>query len=187
MTDETLEDEEVVRMICEGNDDAFGLLVERYRPKLERYAKRFLFDVEDTKDLLQEVFIRVYRNIRSFDLSRRFSPWIYRIAHNEFVNALKRKERSPFAFIDPDTIFPFVVAPETADRASLDRELRDSLDRHLGVLDAKYREPLVLYFFEELDYKEIAEVLKVPVSTVGVRIARGKAMLRDVLAQEELS
>jgi RNA polymerase sigma-70 factor, ECF subfamily len=177
-------DEEVVRQVTEGDTDAFGILVERYQPKLARYAKRFLFDRSDTDDLLQEIFIRAYRNIRSFDLARRFSPWIYRIAHNEFVNALKRRDRAPLSFLDPDILFPSIAAEETADSEAIANELREGLDRHLKRLDAKYREVLILYFFEELDYKEIAEILKVPISTVGVRLTRGKALLKKAITGE---
>lgn len=184
MKTEELTDEEIVRKITGGDIDAFGTLVERYEPKLSRYAKRFLFDREDIQDLLQEVFVKAYQNIRSFDLSRRFSPWIYRIAHNEFVNALKRRERMPFTFFDPDLLFPHLAAPETADDLALHNELRTLLDTHLSALDAKYREPLVLFYFEELDYQEIADVLKIPPATVGVRLRRGKALLRSMMHQE---
>ena len=185
MSMDEMSDEEIVKRIQEGDMDAFGLLVERYEPKLARYAKRFLFGQEDSKDLLQDVFIKAYQNIRGFDLARKFSPWIYRIAHNEFVNAIKKKERSPLFFFDPDTLFPHPAAPETADDFALRGELRELLDKHLGALDAKYREPLILNFFEELDYKEIADVLKIPTATVGVRLARGKALLRGMINEGE--
>lgn len=185
-TQDVMTDEEVVRKVVEGDTAAFGVLVERYEPKLSRYAKRFLFDKEDVEDLLQEVFIKAYQNIRSFDHERAFSPWIYRIAHNEFVNALKKRERSPLFFFDPDTLFPHPAAPETADEEAMTKELRALLDRNLSVIDAKYREPLILYYFEELDYKEIADVLKIPIATVGVRLARGKVILRGMINKAEL-
>lgn len=185
-TQRDMTDEEVVQKVVEGDTVSFGVLVERYEPKLTRYAKRFLFDKEDVKDLLQEVFIKAYQNIRSFDRTRTFSPWIYRIAHNEFVNALKKRERTPLFFFDPDTLFPHPVAPETADEEAITKELRELLDSNLGKIDAKYREPLILYYFEELDYKEIADVLKVPIATVGVRLARGKTLLRGMIHKSEL-
>lgn len=87
-----------------------------------------------------------------------------------------------FSF-DFDTIFPQPVAMETADSEMNKNELRGMLDSCLGKLDPKYREPLVLYYFEELDYKEIADIMEVPVSTVGVRLQRGKAMLKKLVKQ----
>lgn len=179
-------DEDIARNVQQGDTEAFGEVVVRFEAKLRRYAKRFLFDRDDIDDLVQDVFIKAFENIQSFDTSRRFSPWIYRIAHNQYVNALRaRKERIPL--FDTDTLFPHPEASETADRESEMRELREVFDQSLKKLDAKYREPLVLYFFEELDYKEISDILEIPTSTVGVRLKRGKAMLKKIADEEGLN
>lgn len=179
-------DEDIARKVQQGDIESFGEIVVRFEAKLRRYAKRFLFDRDDTDDLVQDVFIKAFQNIQSFDTSRRFSPWIYRIAHNQYVNALRaRKEHFPI--FDTDTLFPHPHAKESADRESEMRELRESLDRSLQKLDAKYREPLILYFFEELDYKEISDILEIPTSTVGVRLRRGKEVLKKLAVEEGLS
>lgn len=174
-----LTDEEIARRVQAGEADVFGMLVARYQAKLMRYARKFLSDRDDAEDIVQDVFIKAYSNIQSFDASRRFSPWIYRIAHNEFVNELKKKasRRTVFSF-DIDTILPSLVAPEETDRASLEKDLRKTLEGHLDELDPKYREPLILYYLEEMDYKEISDILQIPVSTVGVRLARARARLQ---------
>src|SRR5258708_4917322 len=88
-----LTDEQLASRVQKGDPESFRVLMVRYEPKMTRYAKRFLFASDEAKDLLQEIFIKAYVNIRSFDIDRRFSPWIYRIAHNEFVNALKKKKK----------------------------------------------------------------------------------------------
>ena len=110
-------DEEVATQVQKGDIESFRVLVERYEPKMTRYAKRFFFDGDEGKDLVQEVFIKAYVNIQSFDASRRFSPWIYRIAHNEFVNNIKKrqKERNNVSIFDFDLLFPHLIAKETAD------------------------------------------------------------------------
>lgn len=179
MTPET--DEAIARRVQNGESDAFGELIERYQAKLLRYARKFLADPDDATDIVQDIFIKTYENIQSFDTARRFSPWVYRIAHNEFVNALKKKSasRTTFAF-DIDTLFPHLAAPETADSAALEGDLRRTLEGHLEKLDAKYREPLILYYLESMDYKEISEILHIPVSTVGVRLGRARAMLKKI-------
>src|SRR4029077_11683393 len=97
-------DEELALLTQQGNMHAFGGLVERYEAKLLRYSKKFVFDYEDGKDMVQEVFIKAYANIQSFDPKRNFSSWVYRIAHNEFINAIKKKGREPLSFFDPDTL-----------------------------------------------------------------------------------
>jgi RNA polymerase sigma-70 factor, ECF subfamily len=171
-------DEEIAVQVQRGNVEAFGELVMRYEEKLLRYARKFLFDGDDMKDIVQEAFVKAYVNIQSFDAQRRFSPWIYRIAHNEFVNAIKRKGKLPMISFDPDILLPHPIAPETADSEANRQELRRMLDRLLGTLSPKYREPLVLYYYEDMDYKGISEVLQIPISTVGVRLQRAKAMLK---------
>ena len=178
-------DEEIAIQVQKGDIESFRILVERYEPKMTRYAKRFFFDGDEGKDLVQEVFIKAYVNIQSFDASRRFSPWIYRIAHNEFVNNIKKrqKERENVSIFDFDVLFPHLVAKETADDGFNKAEVKKMLDHSLNQLNAKYREPLVLYYFEDMDYREIADILHIPISTVGVRLQRGRAMLKKIVKE----
>mgnify|MGYP001560506592 CR=1 FL=1 len=182
-------DEEIAARVQGGDVESFGLLVERYEPKLMRYARKFLLATEDAQDVIQEVFIKSYSNIQGFDVARKFSSWIYRIAHNEFINAGKRRSRlAGFTLnFDIDLLLPYAVAEETADGMTQKRELRELLDQSLEKLTPKYREPLVLYFFEEMDYQQISEVLQIPISTVGVRLQRGKAMLRKFVQSKDSS
>jgi RNA polymerase sigma-70 factor, ECF subfamily len=175
-------DEEIVALVQQGNVEAFRPLVERYEPKIMRYAERFLFDRDRAKDLVQEVFIKAYVNIKSFDTKRRFSPWVYRIAHNEFVNAIKKDKReATVSLFQFDVLLPHPIAKETASGDLERREIKTLLTRSLAALDPKYREPLTLYYLEEMNYKEIADILRVPVSTVGIRLQRGKAALRKIV------
>ena len=176
----------IATRVQRGDTEGFGMLVERYEDKLMRYARKFLRDPDDAKDIVQEVFIKAYENIQSFDATRRFSPWIYRIAHNEFVNAIKKRARGPVFGLDLDVVFPHLTAGETADDAALERDTKEILEQCLDELDPKYREPLVLYYFEGLSYKDMADVLHIPMSTVGVRLARGKSQLQKVAAQKNL-
>src|SRR3989344_800352 len=173
-------DEEVARLVQKGDIESFGVLVGRYEAKIARYAGKFLLNGEDAKDLAQEVFIKAYVNIQSFDANRKFSSWLYRIAHNEFINAIRKRSRMPALSFDFDAIFPHPVAKETADSEANRRDLKETLDKCLDKLDAKYREPLVLYYFEEMSYQEISEILEIPVSTVGVRLRRGKETLKNI-------
>ncbi|MFA7309430.1 MAG: RNA polymerase sigma factor [Candidatus Paceibacterota bacterium] len=174
-------DEEIALRVQKGETELFGELVERYQTKLLRYGRKFLSDSDDVKDIVQDIFIKSYQNIQSFDTSRRFSPWIYRIAHNEYVNALKRRAARHTVFdFDIDTLLPHLAAPDTADSATMERDLRATLEAHLDKLDAKYREPLILYYLESMDYKEISDILQIPVSTVGVRLGRARARLKEI-------
>ena len=178
-------DEVIAFRVQKGDAESFGVLVERYEAKLLRYGRKFLSNGADVEDLVQEVFIKSYVNIKSFDPGLKFSPWIYRIAHNVFVNAVRSKVRMPVFSFDLDLIFPQPIAPETADEEAHRAHTRKMLDECLDKIDPKYRETLVLYFYEDMSYKEIAEVLQIPVSTVGVRIARGKTVLKNILKDHD--
>jgi len=182
-----LKDEAIVAQVQKGDADSFRLLVERYEAKMARYARRFLFDGDEAKDLLQEIFIKAYVNIQSFDVTRRFSPWIYRIAHNEFVNAIKKrkKESNLISLNYLDVLFPHPLAKETADSDMNRKELKALLDTSLDKISPRYREPLTLYYYEEMDYREIAEIMQVPVSTVGVWLQRGRAQLRKTIGEKQ--
>ena len=106
-----LTDEEIARLVQSGEIESFDILIERYEAKMKRYAKRFLFDYEEAEDLAQEVFLKVYINIQSFKTSKKFSSWIYRIAHNEFINAIKKKGKEPISFFDSEWHSPTQLAP----------------------------------------------------------------------------
>ncbi|RJO59689.1 RNA polymerase sigma factor [Candidatus Parcubacteria bacterium] len=175
-----LTDEEIVLRVQDGDIQAFGELVIRYEARLVRYAKKLLFNFNDHEDVVQEVFIKAYKNIQSFKAGSRFSPWIYRIAHNEFVNTLKKRLKEPLPFIDADAIFPHTVSREDPGRKQELKELSVAIETCLQKIPAKYREVIILFYLQELEYVEIAEILRLPVSTVGVRLKRGRESLKAI-------
>ena len=171
-------DEKIAGFVQSGQEDFFGVLMDRYKSKMLRYARRFLFNSASAEDLVQDVFVNVYVNINGFDISKKFSPWLYRIAHNYFINEIKKRNRNPLIFIDLDVLIPHLVSDENPSTEAVDKELQKELELCLDKIDLKYREVLILYFFEGLSYKEIALVLHIPVNVVGVRINRGKKMIK---------
>ena len=180
-------DETIALLVQNGDLAAFKTLIDRYDSKMMRYAKRFLFGYDDAQDAIQEVFIKAYRNIKSFDPTRRFSPWLYRVAHNEFINIIKKRGREPIAFFDPDTIFPHPISAHPPDKDINDQELKQALEICLDKLDIKYREPLILYYFEDMDYKQISSIMHIPVATVGIRLRRGKHLLQELYTKTNSS
>lgn len=174
-------DELLVVQICTGNKELFGKLIDRYEEKLTRYVKRFTLNTDDVSDIVQTVFIKAYSNLQSFDTTRSFNAWIYRIAHNECVNHLKKKGNEKISFLDFDTFFPHPFAKETADEETIHLEDKAFIESSLSRVSPKYREVLVLYFYEDFSYQEISEILRIPVATVGVRLKRGKEALKKAL------
>jgi RNA polymerase sigma-70 factor (ECF subfamily) len=172
-------DETIAETVQQGDAEAYGDLITRYEAKLKRYARKFLNRQEDIEDLVQDVFVKAYINLQSFDTSQRFSPWIYRIAHNTFVNELRRKDRQGFGVFDADTIFSLIAAKETADGEALAAEVEAEMDTLVETLPSKYREVILLHYFEDLSYQEISDVLRIPVNTVGVRMTRARKKLKE--------
>ena len=172
-------DEALAKLVQDGDQNYFGILVERYEAKLLRYGRKFLSRTEDIEDIVQEVFINCYQNLQSFDTTQKFSPWIYRIAHNAFVNGLRKQKRSPLVFVDFDTLIAHPAYEDPLPREREAAEIKQMIEKSLESLKPKYREVLVLYFLEELSYKEIADIIKVPTGTVGIRLKRAKEALKQ--------
>lgn len=173
-------DEDIARRVQDGEQELFGILIERYESKLKRYGTKFFSNAEDVTDLVQDAFLKAYQNIKSFDTALRFSPWMYRIAHNEFVTALRKRSRASVITVDFDT---FIAHPTYADPAQAlreQKEMRELIERGLEKIKPKYREVLVLFYLEELSYAEIADILHVPSGTVGIRLKRAREALAHI-------
>jgi RNA polymerase sigma-70 factor (ECF subfamily) len=182
-------DEELAALVQKGDEQALAELIDRYEVKLLRYGQRFLGaqNADALSEAVQDVFISVYQNIEGFDARQRFSPWIYRIAHNAFVDLLRQKARQPLYLFDFDTVLSHAVDTRHTDSVTKEKEIAEArvlLEKGLDKLSTHQREIIVLYYFEELSYKEIADVLHVPVSTVGVRLARARVMLKKQLPDD---
>jgi RNA polymerase sigma-70 factor (ECF subfamily) len=174
-----LSDEKLAELVQNGDKEKFAILMERYQAKLSRYGKKFLRDEDNIEDVVQDVFIKTYKNIQSFDISQKFSPWIYRIAHNTYINAIKKYSLNPLYLFDFDTLVSHTVIEDPIVMEREQKEMKDIVDKGLSLIEPKYREILVLYFIEDLSYKEISEILHIPIGTVGVRIMRAKEILKE--------
>jgi len=177
-----MEDEEIVLLIQNGEKEKFGILMDRYEKKISRYASKFLADVCNVEDIVQDLFIKVYENIMSFDTSMKFSPWIYRIAHNIFINEMKKKKTLSFHIFDIDTILPYYSYDNIFSKNMFDSEIKDIMHKKLDTLPLKYKEILILNCIEGFSYKEISTILKVPTGTVGIRLKRAKDLLRKQIS-----
>ncbi len=154
--------------------NAYRYIIDRYEKRLLRYIQRILFiSKEDAEDILQEVFIKAYKNINGYDSRYSFSSWIYRIAHNEAVSFLRKKRNSIESSNDME-IFDNLPSDESIEDDFLiklrDKEVREILK----MLEPKYREPLILRYFEDMEYNEISDILHISLGSVSSLINRGK-------------
>jgi RNA polymerase sigma-70 factor (ECF subfamily) len=173
-------DEELAKRLQRGDEQALAELMQRFEAKLMRYGNRFLAGQgpDVLRQAVQDIFVSAYQNIEGFNTSQKFSSWIYRIAHNAFVDILRRGNRQPLYGIDFDTLVSHPVHEDIYAKEKESEEVRVLVEKGLAALPPAAREILALYYFEDLSYKEIADVLHVPTGTVGVRLARARAVLK---------
>jgi RNA polymerase sigma-70 factor (ECF subfamily) len=180
-------DQEIVRQTF-AHKEAFGLLIERYEAKLLRYLERLGVGVrEDREDILQNAFVKAYRNLHSFDPTLEFSSWIYRITHNEAMSFFRAKRARPQVILSEEgTALLTELSDEQADTAALaeHRLSREELAKALDALDDRYRTALLLRFFEDRSYAEMSDILEVPVGTVSTLLHRAKHALRAALPDQ---
>ncbi len=186
MEESSKNDQELAVLVQSGEVDFFDILFNRYEAKIRRYARKFIYDQEEINDAVLQIFTKAFVNIKSFDSKRKFSSWLYRIAHNELVNLLKKKQHKFLPLFDLDVFLPRSFTDnkieDSIDKKNIQKQVEQTLDK----IEEKYREPLYLYYIEELDYKDISDIMKIPVSTVGVRISRAKKIMKDLINSNNL-
>jgi len=185
----SMSDEEIVILALK-DKALFSHIVVRYKDKLSSYIRRIgIRNEEDQKDVLQNIFIKVYRNLNGFDTSLSFSSWIYRIAHNEAISWYRRSHVRPEGHLvdEGDDILALVSSHEDAADKKYDVKVnKEEVKKALTKLPDKYRDPLILRYFEHKEYEEISDILKIPSGTVGTLIHRGKAELKKYLEESHI-
>ena len=184
-------DADLVRRSIESPDE-FERLIERYQELLRRYVRRISRANNDELDIiLQDVFIKAYENLNDFDQDLAFSSWIYRIAHNESIDYLRRNKRGGSSLDDPAYDDESVTLAETI---AADDDIASDLDKGylkanvktiLDELDPQYRAVLVLRFLEERSYDEISDILRKPPGTVATLIHRAKKEFRRIAEERK--
>lgn len=182
-------DEELVSLSLQ-DKRFFAEIVNSYEAKLRAYVYRLAnLSREDTEDLLQDIFMKVYLNLNSFDQDLKFSSWIYRIAHNETMGFFRyRKIRPQGHTIHESEELLATLASEL--NLMKDIEARDSaenLNRCIAELPQQYRDIIVLKFFEHKTYDEISDILALPQGTVATRINRAKERIRKEMTAKGYS
>ncbi len=184
---------ELVHRAKEGDDEAFGMLVEQYQDKIYGYVSRMLHDPEEAEDVAQEVFIRAYQNLAGFREAASFPTWLYRIATNLAIDAARsRKSRwgETVSLDEPaETDAGEISRQLPGDRRGTVSQVESShlqqiVAEAIAQLSAKLRTVIMLYDIEGLSYEEIAQVLGCPVGTVKSRLFNARSQLRDKLEKK---
>jgi RNA polymerase sigma-70 factor (ECF subfamily) len=156
-------------------------IVDLHSDRVYRLAWRLTGNRHDAEDLTQEVFVRVFRSLSTYQPGT-FEGWLHRITTNLFLDQARRKQRIRFDALSDDRADRLHSVLPTPDTAYADQTFDDDIERALGTLPPEFRAAVVLCDVEGLSYEEIAQILDAKLGTVRSRIHRGRAMLRQALA-----
>lgn len=172
--------------------DFFICIIEAYENKLRKYVYRYSgLEGGDSDDILQESFIKVFRNLREFDFDLKFQNWIYRIVRNTMIDALRKSKRnnqdiSSISLDEGETqIYDILSSDEDLSQLITNKDQVRIVANIVEGLDEPYREVAILRFWEEKDYNEISDIIRSPVGTVGSLVSRVKQIIIKKFKEEE--
>ena len=174
--------------LCEGDETALAPLVEKYKRMVYRLAMQITKNHADADDVMQETFIKVYRSIRTFRKDAAFETWLYRIAVNEALNFVKRRERQRESTLETAAEAEYEVITQYRAQIANDphvhaekAELRHHVTEAVNNLSVKHRTVVILHEFEGLTHAEIASILNCSEGTVRSRLHYARKKLRTLL------
>jgi len=180
MHDETeFNDQLVVSQILSGQKDLFRLLVRRHEKAVYGMGFSFFRNSEDASDFTQEVFLKAYRNLSSFEGRSRFSTWLYKIAYNTAINEVNR--RKEYYSLAEEDFNKLVSSDDTPERDALRGAAREAVQAALKELPERFRVCVDLFFFYDRSYLEIEAITGIPVNTIKSHVFRAKNLLREKL------
>ena len=184
-----LGDTELVNAFLTGEERSFDVLVDRYQGRLLNFVYRIVGDRERAEDLVQEVFIRVYRHLARFDRSKKFSTWIYTIASNLGKNELRNRSRNPLVLFtsitqgweDEERPLEFEDPSSRPDDLFRKRHVKELVEQSVAQLPQHHREVFVLREIEGRSYEEIADITHCNLGTVKSRLNRARSSFAEII------
>jgi RNA polymerase sigma-70 factor (ECF subfamily) len=165
-----------------GDMQSFEKILFWYEKTIFNYVFAIVRHRQDAEDLAQEVFLRLYKNIKSFNPEYKFQTWLYTIATNVVRDWFRKKKRQPELFLidDPDSKFETIDEDFSYNKLETTKDIQDGLN----ALKPAYRMVLTLFYWQGFGYEEIAGILSLPVNTVKTHISRAKGSLKGILEGE---
>jgi RNA polymerase sigma-70 factor (ECF subfamily) len=170
-----LTDEEIVEKIRTSNQDLYVVIIDRYQKKLVRYVNNLVKNEDKAIDVVQESFIKAFVNLNNFNIEKKFSSWIYRIAHNQAINLAKKYQKETPLLEDWD-----FKSSDDIEKDFEQKEIIENVEKCLKEIPLLYSEPLSLYYIDEKSYEEISDILRIPIGTVTIRINRAKKLMKNI-------
>ncbi|OMF22087.1 RNA polymerase sigma factor SigW [Paenibacillus sp. FSL H8-0548] len=177
----------LARLALKGDQQAFAELVDLYQDKLFHMAYRMLNSRQEAEDVVQDTFLRVYKNLDRYDDTLKFSTWIYRIATNLCIDRLRK--RKPTYSLDAEShdhegLDGYSMVPSdnrTPESELLLSDTQRIIHTAISSLPPKYKSVMTLRYMQDLSLQEIGDVLDMPVTTIKTRVHRGREFLRKKL------
>ncbi len=189
-------DEKLLSRLRDGDREVFGTLVRRFERELFGYLRRYLGDDDLAEDVFQNTFVQVFLKIRQYEPGRPARPWLYAIATNQAIDALRRKNRriadrpadtisAPDEEGEPRPLFELLPSsteapPEVAERGEQAERVRAAVSR----LPELLRQAVLLVYFQGLKYQDAADILGIPVGTVKSRLHAALTKLTEEWSEE---
>ncbi len=183
-----MKDEDIIRLILKGEDELYSILIDRYSGKIFSTAYSYTHNHEETRDLVQDILIKVYQNLAKFKVDSKFSTWLYRVAVNSCID-WNRKNNSrtikiAWNFEENDILNSIVDENAGPEQVVMNQEHREFIMNIVSDMPEIYKTVLILYYFEELKIQEISYVIDCPKKTVETRLYRAKGILKTLLKQK---
>ncbi|MFZ3301104.1 MAG: sigma-70 family RNA polymerase sigma factor [Microgenomates group bacterium] len=168
-------DEELIKIVRTSDQEQYSEIVKKYQEKLFRYASNIVIDESRAMDIVQQTFIKAFVNLNSFDTRMSFSSWVYRIAHNEAMNLVKKYKKEISLLPEFE-----IQSTDNIEDDYFKKETVKNVRKCLNDIPVLYSEPLSLYYLEEKSYEEISDILRLPTNTIGTRISRAKGLMKKI-------
>lgn len=187
----SIEDDRFVADALAGNENSYKKLVDKYDRPIFFHIRKMIKEKEMVEDLVQEVFIKAFKNLKTYSNEYAFSTWLYRIATNHTIDYLRKKKLQTFSINDPiktkDGDMEVQLPDETfaTDQPIIKKERKAIVQNAITNLPEKYRAVIQMRHMEELSYDEIAVELDLPLGTVKAHIFRARELLYKALIDKK--
>jgi RNA polymerase sigma factor (sigma-70 family) len=184
---EALSDAALVELVLGGDQDAFSVLVERYKDAVQNLAYRMLSNATEAEDVTQEVFVRAYTQLATYKPVHKFSTWLLSIASHLAIDQLRRRRFLALPLEDVPFLEWITDLGAGPEQTALQGEQQDEIQAYLQRLPSKYRAVIVLRYWYDFSYEEIASALKLTPPLVKARLHRARELLARYMKENQLN
>lgn len=181
-------DAKIIEEYLNGKRDGLDELIKKHIRHIYNFIRQYVSDEKRAEDLTQEVFLKVWKNLRKFDVNKSFTAWLFRIARNTVIDFFRKKRNFNFSELENEENgeeFDLIDADSSPENDYEEKELHVLMEEILQVLPEKYRTVLVLYHQNQFNFREIAEISGEPVNTIKSRYRRALNIVRKNLVKDK--